>query len=45
MSPVVIPDLIDYTDQTDEAFQRFSDEGMHVIHSTEPLESLPGIIF
>ncbi len=45
MSPVVIPDVVDYTDQTDEAFQLFSDEGMHVVRSTEPLESLPGIIF
>jgi nicotinamidase-related amidase len=45
MSPVVIPDVIDYTDQTEEAFQRFSNEGMHLIDSTEPLESLPGIIF
>lgn len=44
MSPVVIPDVIDYTDPTDETFQRFSDQGMHVIHSTEPLESLPGIL-
>jgi len=45
MSPVVIPDVVDYTDQTDEAFQLFSDVGMHVVRSTEPLESLPGIIF
>ena len=44
MSPVVIPDVIDYTDPTDETFQRFSDQGMHVIHSTESLESLPGIL-
>jgi nicotinamidase-related amidase len=45
MSPVVIPDVIDYTDQADDAFQRFSNEGMHIIRSTEPLESLPGVIF
>lgn len=45
MSPVVIPNVIDYTDTAEEAFQRFSDEGMHVIRSTEPIESLPGIIF
>jgi nicotinamidase-related amidase len=44
MSPVVIPDVIDYTDPTDETFQRFSDQGMHVIHSTESLENLPGIL-
>ncbi len=44
-SPVVIPDGIDYTDQANDAFQRFSNKGMHVIRSTEPLQSLPGIIF
>jgi nicotinamidase-related amidase len=43
MSPVVIPGVIDYTDPAREAFQRFSDEGMHVIRSTEPLEGLPGM--
>jgi nicotinamidase-related amidase len=45
MSPVVIPNVIDYTDTAEEAFQRFSEDGMHVIRSTEPLESLPGIKF
>jgi nicotinamidase-related amidase len=45
MSPVVIPNVIDYTDTAEEAFQRFSEEGLHVIRSTEPLESLPGIKF
>lgn len=45
MSPVVIPDVIDYTNPAEVAFQRFSDAGMHVICSTEPLEELPGIKF
>jgi nicotinamidase-related amidase len=44
-SPVVIPDVIDYTDQANEAFRRFADAGMHVIRSTDPLQSLPGISF
>jgi nicotinamidase-related amidase len=44
-SPVVIPDVIDYTDLANEAFQRFADAGMHVIRSTDPLQSLPGISF
>ncbi|UCD82091.1 MAG: hypothetical protein JSW26_11890 [Desulfobacterales bacterium] len=44
MSPVVIPDVVDYTDLADEIFQRFSDEGMHVVRSTEPLENLLDII-
>lgn len=42
-SPVVIPGVVDYTDQADEAFERFSDAGMHILHSTDPLESWPGI--
>lgn len=41
-SPVVIPGVVDYTDQADAAFQRFSDAGMHVIRSTDPLDSWPG---
>lgn len=45
MSPVVIPDVIDYTDQSDDAFRRFSSKGIHVVRSTELLESLLGIIF
>ena len=44
-SPVVIPDVIDYTDQANEAFRRFSDAGMHVVRSTDSLESFPEIAF
>ena len=44
-SPVVIPGVVDYTDQADAAFQRFSDAGMHVCQSTDPLESWPGMAF
>jgi len=36
-SPVVIPDIIDYTDAADAAFKGFEDTGMHRIQSTEPL--------
>ena len=42
-SPVVIPGIIDFTDQADSAFQRFADEGMNVVKSTDPIESWPGI--
>ncbi len=35
MSPVVVPDVVDFTRQANEAFQRFADAGMHVIKSTE----------
>lgn len=42
-SPVVVPGVIDYTDQADAAFQRFADAGMHVVRSTESIESWSGI--
>jgi len=42
-SPVVIPGVIDYTDPADAAFQRFADAGMHVVRSTDPIDSWPGI--
>lgn len=38
-SPVVVPGVIDFTDQADAAFQRFADAGMHVVKSTQPLET------
>ena len=42
-SPVVVPGVIDYTDQAEAAFRRFSNAGMHVVRSTDPIESWPGI--
>lgn len=42
-SPVVIPGAIDYSDQADAAFRRFADAGMHVVRSTDPIDSWPGI--
>jgi nicotinamidase-related amidase len=41
-SPVVVPG-IDYTEEADAAFERFAAAGMHVVRSTEPIESWPGI--
>ncbi len=41
-SPVVIPGVIDYTDTADKAFRRFADAGMHLVRSTDPMESWPG---
>jgi len=40
-SPVVIPGVIDYTDQANEAFQRFAGAGMHIVRSTDPIDSWP----
>ena len=43
-SPVVVPGVVDYTDEADAAFARFSEAGMHVVRSTDPIESWPGIV-
>jgi nicotinamidase-related amidase len=42
-SPVVIPGVVDYTEQADAAFQKFADAGMHVVRSTDAIESWRGI--
>jgi nicotinamidase-related amidase len=42
-SPVVVPGVIDYTDQADAAFIRFANAGMHVVRSTEPMATWPGL--
>jgi nicotinamidase-related amidase len=42
-SPVVVPGLVDYTDEANAAFQRFEEAGMHVVHSTDPIERWPGL--
>jgi hypothetical protein len=40
---VVVPGAVDYTDEADAAFRRFGDAGMHVVRSTDPIASCPGI--
>jgi nicotinamidase-related amidase len=42
-SPVVIPGVVDYTDDADAAFERYEAAGMHVVRSTDPVESWPGL--
>lgn len=42
-SPVVIPGVIDYTKQANEAYQKFADAGMRLVRSTEPIGTWPGI--
>ncbi|MFQ5707525.1 MAG: isochorismatase [bacterium] len=42
-SPVVVPGVVDYTEQAEAAFQKFAEAGMHVVHSTEPMDRWPGI--
>jgi nicotinamidase-related amidase len=40
-SPVVVPGVVDYTDEADAAFARYAATGMHVVRSTDPIESWP----
>jgi nicotinamidase-related amidase len=42
-SPVVLPGVIDYTEEANDAFRRFADAGMHVVRSTDPIESWQGM--
>jgi nicotinamidase-related amidase len=42
-SPVVVPGVVDYTDEADAAFERYAAAGMHVVRSTDPVESWPGL--
>lgn len=37
-SPVVVPGIVDYTEQADDAFHKFAQAGMHVVRSTDPLQ-------
>jgi nicotinamidase-related amidase len=43
-SPVVVPGVVDYTDEADAAFERYAAAGLHVVRSTEPLSSWPGLV-
>jgi nicotinamidase-related amidase len=40
-SPIVVPGVVDYTDEADAAFERFAAAGMHVVRSTDPIEDWP----
>jgi nicotinamidase-related amidase len=42
-SAVVVPGAVDYTDDADQAFQLFKDAGMHLVRSTDPITSWPGL--
>jgi nicotinamidase-related amidase len=39
-SPIVVPGA-DYTDEADAAFERFAEAGMHIVRSTDAVESWP----
>jgi nicotinamidase-related amidase len=42
-SPVVVPGVVDYTDEAAAAFERYAAAGMHVVRSTDPIEEWPGM--
>jgi hypothetical protein len=42
-SAVVIPGVIDFTEQADKAYEKFSDAGMNVVKSTDPIDTWPGM--
>jgi hypothetical protein len=39
----VVPGVADYTEEADAAVERFRAAGMHVVRSTDPIESWPGL--
>ena len=43
-SPVVVPNVVDYTDQANSTFERFAAAGMHLVKSTQPISSWPNIM-
>ena len=48
MSAVAIPDgkggfIADFTPQSETALQQFAAAGMHIVRSTDPIESWPGL--
>lgn len=40
-SPVIVPGVVDYTEQANAAFERFAAAGMHLVKSTQPIASWP----
>jgi nicotinamidase-related amidase len=42
-SAVVVPGVVDYTDEADAAYRRFSKAGMHVVRSVQPVAEWPGL--
>jgi hypothetical protein len=40
---VVVPGVVDYTDEADAAFERYRAAGMNVVRSTDPIASWPGL--
>ncbi|MEI6673109.1 MAG: isochorismatase [bacterium] len=42
-SPVIIPNVVDFTDQANQAFEKFRNAGMHIVKSTDPIDQWPDV--
>jgi nicotinamidase-related amidase len=42
-SPVVVPDVVDYTEQANAEYERFAKAGMQRVLSTDPISTWPGM--
>lgn len=42
-SAVVVPDVVDFTDQAQAVFERVAEAGMHIVQSTQPIDTWPGM--
>jgi len=42
-SPIVVPGVVDYTDEANAAFARYAAAGKHIVRSSDPIESWPGL--
>ena len=40
-SAVVIPGVVDYTAEAENAFHKFAEAGMHIVHSTDRIDNWP----
>ena len=43
-SPVVVPGSVDFTDEANAAFRRFSESGAHLVRSETPMHEWPGVV-
>jgi nicotinamidase-related amidase len=42
-SPVVVPGVVDYSEQADAEYERFAAAGMHRVSSSDPISTWPGM--
>lgn len=42
-SPVIVPGIVDYTQEANDAFARFAAAGMNIVQSTLPMDQWPGL--